>query len=95
LVRLGASAKLTAPWRLKHSSTREVRLIGEAENPSHLYRLLPPACLAPEIVEAILDGRQPKGLKLAELLRNTPLSWEEQRRLWSFCKARYTAALSG
>jgi hypothetical protein len=31
-------------------------------------------------VEAILDGRQPKGLRLAELLGNGPLVWEEQRR---------------
>jgi hypothetical protein len=27
----------------------------------------------------ILDGRQPKGLRLAEVLGNGPLAWEEQR----------------
>jgi len=43
-------------------------------------RLLPLTCLAPHIVEAILDGRQPKGLRLAELLGNGPLVWEEQRQ---------------
>jgi hypothetical protein len=32
--------------------------------------LLPLTCLAPEIVEAILDGRQPKGLRLAEMVGN-------------------------
>ncbi len=36
------------------------------------------ACLAPDIGEAILDGRQPKGLRLAVLLRGIPLAWEEQ-----------------
>jgi hypothetical protein len=36
--------------------------------------------LAPDIVEAILDGRQPKGLRLAELLGNRPVVWEEQRQ---------------
>ena len=39
-------------------------------------------CLAPDVVEAILDGRQPKGLKLAEMLGNGSLSWEVQRDYW-------------
>jgi hypothetical protein len=30
-------------------------------------RLLPLTCLPPDVVEAILDGRQPKGLRLAEV----------------------------
>ena len=37
-------------------------------------------CIAPDIVEAILDGRQPKGLKLAALLRDVPSAWEEQQK---------------
>ena len=36
-------------------------------------------CLAPDIVEAILDGRQPRWLRLAEVLGNGPLAWDEQR----------------
>jgi hypothetical protein len=51
---------------------------------AHVCRLLPLTCLAPGIVEAILDGRQPKGLRLAELLGNGPLVWEEQRADWGF-----------
>jgi len=43
-------------------------------------RLLPLTCLAPDIVEAILDGRQPKGLRLGELLGNGPVVWKEQRK---------------
>jgi hypothetical protein len=35
-----------------------------------------------DIVEAILDGRQPKGFRLAEMLGNGPLAWEEQRTSW-------------
>jgi len=35
--------------------------------------------LAPEIVEAILDGRQPAGLQLDDLLTGFPLEWEGQR----------------
>ena len=46
---------------------------------AYVCRLLPLTCLAPDIVEAILDGRQPKGLRLAGMLGNGPLVWEEQR----------------
>jgi hypothetical protein len=31
---------------------------------AYVCRLLPLPCLAPDIVEAILEGRQPKGLRL-------------------------------
>jgi hypothetical protein len=46
--------------------------------------LLPLTCLAPNIIEAILDGRQPKGLRLAEMLGNGPLSWNAQRERLGF-----------
>ena len=36
--------------------------------------------LAPEIVEAILDGRQPAGLQLDDLLEGFPLEWVGQRQ---------------
>jgi hypothetical protein len=39
--------------------------------------------LAPDIQEAILDGRQFKGMQLEELTRTMPMEWEEQRRLFS------------
>jgi hypothetical protein len=32
----------------------------------------------------ILDGRQPKGLRLAEVLGNGRLDWNEQRRVFGF-----------
>ena len=35
--------------------------------------------LAPEIAEAIIDGRQSAGLQLDELLEGFPLEWERQR----------------
>ncbi len=46
---------------------------------AYVCRLLPLTCLAPDIVEAILDGRQPKGLMLAEMLGDGPLAWRAQR----------------
>ncbi len=34
--------------------------------------------LAPEMVEAILDGRQPEGVTLPGLLEGVPVAWGEQ-----------------
>jgi hypothetical protein len=51
---------------------------------SYVCRVPRLALLEPDIVEAILDGRQPKGLRLAEMLGNGPLGWSEQRGKWSF-----------
>ncbi|MBX6329464.1 MAG: hypothetical protein IRY89_12910 [Pseudolabrys sp.] len=45
---------------------------------SYVARMLCLTLLAPDITQAILEGRQPKGLKLATLLRGVPLVWEEQ-----------------
>jgi hypothetical protein len=56
----------------------------EGVTDAYVYRLLPLTCLAPDIVEAILDGRQPKGLRLAEMLRNAPLAWNAQSETWGF-----------
>ena len=47
----------------------------EGVTDGYVCRLLPLTCLASDIVEAILDGRQPKGLRLAEMLGNGPLGW--------------------
>ena len=50
----------------------------------YVSRLLPLACLAPDIVEAILDGRQPSDLTLDKLLENIPLTWDCQRSTLRF-----------
>ena len=48
-------------------------------------RILPLAFLAPDIVEAILDGRHPVELTAARLKRiRLPLDWSEQRRVLGF-----------
>jgi site-specific DNA recombinase len=48
--------------------------------------LAPLAFLAPEIVEAILEGRQPITLTLRELKRfgTLPNRWDDQRRRFGF-----------
>jgi hypothetical protein len=44
--------------------------------PSYVSRVLRLTLLAPEIVEAILDGRQPAAMQLDDLLEGFPLEWE-------------------
>ena len=61
----------------------------EAVTDAYVCRLLPLTCLAPDIVGAILDRRQPKGLRLAGMLGNGLLGWEEQRAVWD-CGFRST-----
>ena len=59
-------------WRRKIESgqARSIADLAEQEGVTEVYvcRLLPLTCLALDIDEAILDGRQPKGLR-AEMLR--------------------------
>ncbi|UVK57077.1 hypothetical protein DBIPINDM_004160 [Mesorhizobium sp. AR02] len=42
---------------------------------SHILRL---TLLAPDLVEAILDGRQPPTMQLQQLVRGFPVEWERQ-----------------
>jgi hypothetical protein len=75
-------------WRRRIESglAKSITDLAEQEGVTDAYvcRLLPLTCSAPDIVEAILDGRQPKGLRLAEMLGNGPLRWEEQGMDWGF-----------
>jgi hypothetical protein len=72
--------------RIESGQAKSITDLAEQENVAVAYvcRLLPLTCLAPDIVEAILDGRQPKGLRLAEMLGNGPLVWSAQREAWGF-----------
>jgi hypothetical protein len=67
--------------RIESGQTKSITDLAEQEGVTDAYvcRLLPLTCLAPDIVEAILDGRQPRELKLAAILGNGPMVWEEQR----------------
>jgi hypothetical protein len=51
----------------------------EKINSSYVSRLLRLTLLAPDIVEAILDGRQPEGISLPGLMEPFPVEWERQR----------------
>jgi hypothetical protein len=53
----------------------------EKIDPAFISRILRLASLAPDIVKAILEGRQPAHLTLKGLLRQFPAEWNEQSRL--------------
>jgi hypothetical protein len=75
-------------WRRKIESgqAKSITDLAEQEGVTDAYvcRLLPLTCLAPDIVDVVLDGRQPKGLRMAEMLGNGPLVWSAQRETWGF-----------
>jgi len=70
-------------WKKQIDSGRfqTVQDLADAEkiNPSYIARILRLTLLAPYIVEAILNGRQPAGLQLDDLLAPFPVEWERQR----------------
>jgi hypothetical protein len=54
-------------------------------NYRYVKRILKLSFLAPEIVEKIIQGRQPKGFTLSHILQlNLPLSWKSQREVLGF-----------
>ena len=51
--------------------------------PSYMTRVLRLTLLAPDIIEAILDGRQGPEITLAQLLEPFPTSWAEQKTIFA------------
>ncbi len=56
----------------------------EKVNDSYVCRILRLTLLEPDIVEAILNGRQPKILQLKDLMGSISTDWSEQRRALGF-----------
>lgn len=54
--------------------------VAEEINDSYASRILRLTLLAPDIIEAILDGRQGPKVTLAALMKPFPVEWELQRR---------------
>lgn len=61
-----------------HTSLTELAQ-AEGINRSYLCRVLRLTLLGPDLVEAILEGRQPEGLTLKVAMQPMPEVWEEQR----------------
>ncbi|UFW72661.1 MULTISPECIES: hypothetical protein [unclassified Bradyrhizobium] len=62
----------------KYASSAELAK-AEKVNDSYLSRILRLTLLAPDVIEAILTGRQPTTLQLDELLKPLPAAWSQQR----------------
>jgi hypothetical protein len=65
----------------------------EQINESYVPRVLRLTLLAPDVVEAGLDGRQPPEITLAVLMRPFAMVWTEQRKTLIGCLPRSLACL--
>ena len=71
-------------WRrlLEDNIYSGIEELAKAEkiNTSYVSRILRLTLLAPDIVEMVLDGRQPQSLTLKRLQNPFPISWKEQSK---------------
>jgi site-specific DNA recombinase len=75
--------------RLVQNTDLTVHIIAHQERVSanYVYRLLRLPCLAPDIITAIVNGKNPPQLTAKKLMRLTPqipVDWAEQRKLLGF-----------
>ena len=73
--------------KMNKNPQQSISSLALKEGLTHAYlgRLLRLNLLAPDIFDAILDGRQPKNLRLIALMRkDIPLLWEEQIERFGF-----------
>lgn len=70
---------------LESRQVRTIKELAERDRVTDAYvcRLLPLTCLAPDIVEAVLSGKQPSGAGTVWLSRDIPFNWTEQRQGWN------------
>jgi hypothetical protein len=68
--------------QLTSGEISSIREIAKAEGLDERYvaRILYSALLAPDIIEKVVQGRQPVQFTLKSLKRSPPLNWDEQRR---------------
>ena len=73
-------------WDREVRGSGSLSAIARREGVSTTYatRIMPLAFLAPDIVQAIYEGRQPLGLKVKSASADLPLDWVAQRRALGF-----------
>ena len=79
----------------RYASVSEMAATGERLERGYLGSLLRLTLLAPDLVEAMLDGRQPADMTLPRLLAPFPAGWAEQRAILPGANARSEPAASG
>lgn len=67
----------------EHATIKEIAA-AEKINETYVSRVLRLTLLAPEVVEAILSGRQSASLQLETLMKRFPVDWAEQRVAFRF-----------
>ena len=76
-----------------HAHAAQLAALGGGSEPllsgysqRYVFKLMRLSWLAPDIISAIVEGRQPTGLNGRRLLRvaNVPLGWNEQRNFFGF-----------
>ena len=95
----GATGRFRTPWsrqlpRLTNgrrcwnqARLRDVSVLARKVSFSaYTVRILSLVNLSPDIVEAIVYGREPDGLSLAKIFEGFPDDWEEQRKVLGFEK---------
>jgi site-specific DNA recombinase len=80
---------LAHKWResLESGEYTTLQQIADVEKCTERFirKIIPMAYLAPDIVESILEGRQPASFDLKKFQKNRlPLSWQEQRQLLGY-----------
>ena len=69
----------------KYADTKEIARRFHLSD-AYVRRLLRFAYLAPDIVEAIVEGRQPRSMTVKRLLHGVPCVWADQRAAFGFAR---------
>lgn len=72
--------------RIESGRSRSIADLAVQKKVTFAYagKLMNLTCLAPHIVVAILDGRQPRGLSVNVMLKEIAAGWDRQREAWEF-----------
>ena len=76
-------------WMMESGQYDSITQLADAEavDRGNLSRMLMLTLLAPDIVDAILDGRQPEAVTISTLKKAFPLEWDRQRAHFGFSSA--------